>query len=87
MVGATGFEPATSCSQGKRANHAALRPDESLRYHKKALPINGATATKGMESGRNTEKPGFVLFPFSLPSMSLTAFYPQHSFEPLSLFC
>ena len=26
MVGATGFEPATSCAQGKRANHAAPRP-------------------------------------------------------------
>ena len=25
-VGATGFEPATSCSQGRRANQAALRP-------------------------------------------------------------
>ena len=27
LVGATGFEPATSCSQGTRANQAALRPD------------------------------------------------------------
>jgi hypothetical protein len=27
MVGAAGFEPATSCSQGRRANQAALRPD------------------------------------------------------------
>ena len=27
MVGATGFEPATSCSQGRRANRTALRPD------------------------------------------------------------
>ena len=27
MVGAAGFEPATSCSQGRRANQAAPRPD------------------------------------------------------------
>jgi hypothetical protein len=27
VVGAAGFEPATSCSQGRRANQAALRPD------------------------------------------------------------
>ena len=27
MVGAAGFEPATSCSQSRRANRAALRPD------------------------------------------------------------
>ena len=30
MVGAAGFEPATSCSQGRRANQAALRPDPFL---------------------------------------------------------
>ena len=38
MVGAAGFEPATSCSQGRRANQAALRPEpfrkiEDLTYH------------------------------------------------------
>jgi hypothetical protein len=27
LVGATGFEPATPCSQGRCANQAALRPD------------------------------------------------------------
>ena len=27
VVGAVGFEPTTSCSQGRRANQAALRPD------------------------------------------------------------
>ena len=27
MVGATGFEPATSCSQSKRSSQAELRPD------------------------------------------------------------
>ena len=27
MVGAEGFELSTSCSQGRRANQAALRPD------------------------------------------------------------
>ena len=27
LVGAVGFEPTTSCSQGRRANQAALRPD------------------------------------------------------------
>ncbi len=37
VVGAAGFEPATSCSQGRRANQAALRPDtmkkNSLFHH------------------------------------------------------
>ncbi len=38
MVGAAGFEPATSCSQGRRANQAALRPDplgikDHIHYH------------------------------------------------------
>ena len=28
LVGARGFEPPTSCSQGRRANQAALRPDK-----------------------------------------------------------
>ncbi len=27
VVGAVGFEPTASCSQGRRANQAALRPD------------------------------------------------------------
>ena len=27
VVGATGFEPATPCAQGRCANQAALRPD------------------------------------------------------------
>ena len=30
MVGAVGFEPTTSCSQGRRANQAALRPDDEF---------------------------------------------------------
>ena len=30
LVGARGFEPPTSCSQGRRANQAALRPDDCL---------------------------------------------------------
>ena len=38
MVGAAGFEPATSCSQGRRANQAALRPEsqgceDPIHYH------------------------------------------------------
>jgi hypothetical protein len=28
MVGAGGFEPPTSCAQGRRANQTALRPDK-----------------------------------------------------------
>lgn len=32
MVGARGFEPPTSCSQGRRANQAALRPDRMPRH-------------------------------------------------------
>ena len=31
MVGAAGFEPAASCSQGRRANQTALRPDTKKR--------------------------------------------------------
>ena len=39
MVGARGFEPPTSCSQGRRASQTALRP---------VLPlINGESATEG----------------------------------------
>ena len=30
MVGAAGFEPATSCAQGRRAIQAALRPDKNV---------------------------------------------------------
>ena len=39
FVGAAGFEPATSCSQGRRANQAAPRPDpyrcakDQIYYH------------------------------------------------------
>ena len=29
VVGARGFEPPTSCSQGRRANQAALRPEQT----------------------------------------------------------
>jgi hypothetical protein len=44
MVGAAGFEPATSCSQGRRANQAALRPDpflgiEALTYHLRLFSV------------------------------------------------
>lgn len=44
MVGAAGFEPATSCSQGRRANQAALRPDqflgiEDLTYHLRLFSV------------------------------------------------
>ena len=31
LVGVAGFEPATSCSQGTRANQAALHPDQWFR--------------------------------------------------------
>lgn len=34
MVGAVGFEPTTSCSQGRHANQAALRPDDVMKYQK-----------------------------------------------------
>ena len=38
MVGVAGFEPAASCSQGTRANQAALHPAEAIynRGHRKA---------------------------------------------------
>ena len=32
VVGAVGFEPTTSCSQGRHANQAALRPDGVMNY-------------------------------------------------------
>ncbi len=32
FVGAAGFEPTTSCAQGRRASRAALRPDQLLRF-------------------------------------------------------
>ena len=34
MVGAVGFEPTTSCSQGRHANQAALRPDGTMTCRK-----------------------------------------------------
>lgn len=34
MVGAVGFEPTTSCSQGRHANQAALRPDDVMNVMK-----------------------------------------------------
>ena len=37
MVGAVGFEPTTSCSQGRHANQAALRPDDVMKYQKDDL--------------------------------------------------
>ena len=37
VVGVAGFEPAASCSQGTRANQAALHPDESL-YNPDIVP-------------------------------------------------
>ncbi len=39
VVGAVGFEPTASCSQGRRANQAALRPDyiEKARFKKSNL--------------------------------------------------
>ena len=39
MVGAVGFEPTTSCSQGRRANQAALRPD--IRHEKSPIRKSG----------------------------------------------
>lgn len=36
VVGAPGFEPGTSCSQSKRANRAALRPDGETELYRKA---------------------------------------------------
>jgi hypothetical protein len=43
MVGARGFEPPTSCSQGRRANQTALRPESMdtrglYHYHHVILP-------------------------------------------------
>lgn len=39
MVGAVGFEPTTSCSQGRHANQAALRPDTIYRGELPLLPF------------------------------------------------
>src|SRR5262245_1997629 len=44
MVGATGFEPATSCTPSKRASQAAPRPDgrgRGYRGHARAASIAG----------------------------------------------
>ena len=41
MVGAVGFEPTTSCSQGRRANQAALRPDNVVGIGEKWIPDTG----------------------------------------------
>jgi hypothetical protein len=38
MVGAAGFEPATSCSQGRRASQAALHPERRRGHVHGTLP-------------------------------------------------
>ena len=40
MVGVAGFEPATSCSQGTRANQAALHPDPPS-YNSRGVKVQG----------------------------------------------
>ncbi len=45
LIGARGFEPPTSCAQGRRANQAALRPDKgrfqnAIKLQEKAFDVN-----------------------------------------------
>ncbi len=70
MVGAAGFEPATSCSQGRRANQAALRPDVGEGW--KNIPDTGFFPGT---------QPFFELFLDALtPLCYLTASLSEHAF-------
>ena len=40
MVGALGFEPRASCSQSRRANRAALRPEHISNCHQQSWAIS-----------------------------------------------
>ncbi len=48
-IGAAGFEPTTSCSQGRRASQAALRPvrRESHTINGIVLTVKAASACRG----------------------------------------
>ena len=50
QVGAAGFEPTASCSQGRRANQAALRP-EGLWAVRAARLLDSTKPTSGKEVG------------------------------------
>src|SRR5262245_25036512 len=59
MVGATGFEPATSCTPSKRASQAAPRPDwrgHGYRGHAPAASMQGS----GSERTWSVSPPGGV---------------------------
>ncbi len=45
MVGASGFEPPASASRTRRANQAALRPD-NIEYYKSKQGIMASVAKK-----------------------------------------
>jgi hypothetical protein len=46
LVGARGFEPPASCSQGRRANQTALRPDPLLRLQEWSVLASCPEAVK-----------------------------------------
>jgi hypothetical protein len=46
LVGASRFELPTSCSQGRRANPAALRPENNYSYHS----LNGEARLRGLQN-------------------------------------
>ena len=48
VVGARGFEPPTSCSQGRRANQAALRPAQTLHYRAPSRDRSRNSQTRAM---------------------------------------
>jgi hypothetical protein len=52
MVGATGFEPATSWSQTKCSSQAELRSDCGAQYPIKARLRNGKVSRTGLSTGR-----------------------------------
>ena len=46
MVGARGFEPPTSCSQGRRANQTAPRPDSATQMKRNELALCTSSVKK-----------------------------------------
>ena len=58
MVGTAGFEPATSCAQGRRADQAALCParkDPGMSVEAGAAFVKGSGAAENLTSRRSPQ--------------------------------
>ena len=55
LVGATGFEPTTPCSQSRCANRTALRPEKCLLFRKTECKDKGLCRNSKGFTGRNSK--------------------------------